>query len=170
MSGSSNEIWGFLRFNLIAGCPQSGTNSRIPVGAYIYDSQLNLYRTNGGGSDHVVATKTAYLSVFPETFGGKTMTASNISWDNTPSHGTVKGAQIATFNLFPTKEAWFQIGAATKARELFTDSGQSSYWWALLPERDGVQNNKAADFCGIRGACTNRVPYLHVTFYSQGAP
>lgn len=170
VSGSSNEIWGFLRFNLIAGCPQSGTNSRIPVGAYIYDSQLNLYRTNGGGSDHVVATKTAYLSVFPETFGGKTMTASNISWDNTPSHGTVKGAQIATFNLFPTKEAWFQIGAATKTRELFTDSGQSSYWWALLPERDGVQNNKAADFCGIRGACTNRVPYLHVTFYSQGAP
>lgn len=170
VEGSSNEIWGFLRFNLVAGCPQSGTNSRIPVGAYINDSQLNLYRKGSTDSDHVVATKTAYLSVFPETFDGKTMTASSITWSNTPSHGTVKGAQIATFNLFPPKDQWFQVGAATKTRELFINSNQSTYWWALLPERDGAQNNKAADFCATRGgSCAGKAPYLSVTFFSQGA-
>lgn len=169
VQGSSNEIWGFLRFNLTGACPQSG--SRIPVGAYIFDSQLNLYRKSGDG-DHVVANKPAYLTVFPETFDGRTMTASSITWSNTPSHGTVIGQQIATFNLLPTTNAWFQIGAAAKTRELFTVGNQSTYWWGLIPSRDGNYNNKAADFCGMRGACVtaDQAPYLAVTFYTQGAP
>jgi len=173
VEGSSNEIWGFLRFDLTTNCPQSpGGSSRMPTTAYVHDSVLNLYRWDAGGS-HPVSNKTAYLTVFPEVFGGKTMTASNISWNNTPSHATVISAQIATFNMLPPKSAWTQIGAASKTRELYNNgagSGSGSYWWGLIPARDGVQNNAPADWCSQRGGnCAGKAPNLLVTFFSQGS-
>jgi len=171
-NSNGNEIWVMMQFNLTATTCAQAAGQRIPVGAYIQDAQLNLYRMSKSG--HPTGNKTGYLSAFPRVFDSHTMdpTGSNaITWSNSPGHGAATGSSVlvSTFNIIPAQGQWFQIGAGAKVRELFTVSGQHQYWWSLIPERNG-NSSQYADYCSTRSTCaTNgRQPNMRITFYTQG--
>lgn len=108
-----------MQFNLTATTCAQAAGQRIPVGAYIQDAQLNLYRMSKSG--HPTGNKTGYLSAFPRVFDSHTMdpTGSNaITWSNSPGHGAATGSSVlvSTFNIIPAQGQWFQIGAGAKVR------------------------------------------------------